>query len=76
MWILNESVYGPVHAQRGITFTLSGAGATVTSTLYIPARATSNNTEVFCKVADGTFTNIQTSGPANLIIQGKNIKNT
>ena len=35
VWILNGSAYGPVHQQRGITFTLSGAGAVITSTLYI-----------------------------------------
>ena len=73
MWILNGSVYGPVHAQRGIRYALSwdGSRATVTSNLYIPASATNNNTEVMCKVADGTFTNVQTSNSSNLTIQGK-----
>ena len=50
----------------------SGAGATVTSTLYIPARATNNNTEVICKVVDGTLTNVQTSNSSYLTVQGKN----
>ena len=73
VWILNGSVYGPVHQQRGITYiTLSGAGATVTSKLYTTASATNNNTEVICKVADGTFTNVQTSNSSNLTVQGKN----
>ena len=71
MWILNGSAYGPVHQQRGITFTLSGAGTVVTSTLYIPASATNNNTEVICKVADSTFFNVQTSNSSNLTVQGK-----
>ena len=71
-WKLNGSGYGPVHQQRGITYTtLSGDGASVTSTLYIPVTLTNNNTEVFCKVADGTLTNIQTSNQSNLTIQGK-----
>ena len=72
MWKLNGSGYGPVHQQRGITFTLSGDGATVTSTLYIPASATNNNTEVICKVADGTLTNVQTSNSSTLTVQGEN----
>ena len=72
VWYLNGSAYGPVQAQRGITFTLSGDGATVTSNLYIPASATNNNTEVICKVADGNFTNIQYSNPSNFTVQGKN----
>ena len=72
VWILNGSGYGPLHQQRGITFTLSGAGAVVTSNLYIPARATNNNTEVICKVVDGTLTNVQTSDSSNLTVQGKN----
>ena len=71
MWILNGSGYGPLHQQRGITYTLSGAGATVTSNLYIPARATNNNTEVICKVADSTFSNVQYSNSSNLTVQGK-----
>ena len=72
VWILNGSTYGPVHQQRGITFTLSGTGAKVTSTLCIPARATNNNTKVICKVADGTFSNVQTSNSSNLTVQGEN----
>ena len=50
----------------------SGAGATVISTLYIPASATNNNTEVMCKVVDGTLTNVQTSNSSYLTVQGKN----
>ena len=73
VWILNGIAYGLVHQQRGITFTLSGAGAIVTSTLFIPCNSTSNNnTEVICKVADGTFINVQTSNSSNLSVQGKN----
>ena len=71
-WVLNGSAYGQVHEQRGITVTQSGTGATVTSILYIPASTTNNNTEVICKVADGTFTNVQTSNSSNFTIQGKN----
>ena len=71
-WILNGSVYGPVQAQRGIKFTSSGAGAVIKSSLYIPASATNNNTEVICKVVDGTFFNVQTSNSSNLTVQGKN----
>ena len=71
VWILNGSGYGPVHQQRGITYSLSGAGATLTSNLYIPASATNNNTEVICKVADSTFTNVQTSNSSYLTVQGK-----
>ena len=74
VWILNGSAYCPVHAQIGITYTTlsSGAGATVTTNLYIPASATNNNTEVICKVVDGTFTNVQTSNSSNLTVQGEN----
>ena len=71
MWILNGSGYGPVHTQRGITYSIRGAGATVTSNLYIPASATNNNTEVICKVADSAFSNVQTSNSSKLTVQGK-----
>ena len=73
VWILNGSAYGSVHQQRGITYSLRGAGATITSALFIPSNSTiNNNTEVICKVGDGAFTNIQTSNSSNLTVQGKN----
>ena len=66
-----------IHAQRGIRLVpATPTGGAVSSTLYIPSNSTNNNTEVMCKVVDGTFTNIQTSEPANLTIQGENINNS
>ena len=72
-WYLNGAAYNAVHVQLGIRIVpATPTGGVVSSSLYIPARATNNNTEVICKVADGTLTNVQTSGPANLTIQGEN----
>ena len=71
MWILNGSVYGPVHQQRGIIFTLSGAGAVIKSSLYIPCNSTiNNNTDVMCKVADSTLNNVQISNSSKFTLQG------
>ena len=70
-WVLNGSAYGQLHQQRGIAVAQSGTGATVTSTLDIQASATNNNTEIICKVADGSFTNVQTSNSSIFTVQGK-----
>ena len=73
-WYLNGSGYNAINAQMGITVVLATpTGNMVTSSLYIPSSSINNNTEVFCKVIDICFTNILTSGPADLIIQDENI---
>ena len=76
-WYLNGSAYNAIYAQRGITVVPNPPTGTMTSsTLYIPSNSTNNNTEVFCKVADAYFTNVQTSELANLTIQGENTNNS
>ena len=75
-WYLNGSGYNAIHAQRGIRVVPNAPTTVVSSTLYIPSNPINNNTEVFCKVIDVTFTNIQTSEPAYLTFQGENINNS
>ena len=77
-WYLNGSGYNvTVHRPMGITFLPNQpTRGVVSSGLYISSYSTNNNTEVFCKMIDITFTNIQTSGPANLTIQGENSNNS
>ena len=70
-WYLNGSAYNGVHVQMGIRVVPNPPTTVVSSTLYIPSNSINNNTKVFCKVIDTTFTNIQTSEPANLTIQGE-----
>ena len=74
-WYLNGSGYNAaLHVQMGMTVVpATPTGNMVTSSLYISSSSINNNTEVFCKVIDISFTNIQTSGPADLIIQGESI---
>ena len=76
-WYLNRSGYNAVHVKRGIRVVPSTpTGGVVASSLYIPSNSTNNNTEVICKVIDISFSNIQTSEPANLTIQGENTNNS
>ena len=70
-WYLNGSAYNAVHVQMGIRVVPNPPTTVVSSILYIPSNPINNNTQVFCKVIDATFTNIQTSEPANLAIQGE-----
>ena len=77
-WYLNGSGYNDtVHRTMGITYLPNQPiGGVVSSSLHIRSYSTNNNTEVICKVTDITFTNIQTSGPTNLTIQGENSNNS
>ena len=77
VWFLNRSGYNAVHVQRGIRVVpATPTGNMVTSSLYIPSNSINNNTEVICKVIDISFTNIKTSEPANLTVQGENTNNS
>ena len=72
-WSLNGTGYGTEHAQMGITYVIDPpTGDTVSSHLIIPSNsAINNNTQVVCRAADVTFSNVLTSLPANLTIQGE-----
>ena len=72
-WSLNGTGYGTKHAQMGITYVIDPPiGASVSSHLIVPSNSTiNNNTQVVCRAADVTFSNVLTSLPANLTIQGK-----
>ena len=71
-WFLNGSGYNPENALMGITVVPGTNSKSETSSrLYVSSNPTYNNTEVYCKVIDINFTNIQTSGLTNLAIQGK-----
>ena len=72
-WTLNGTGYNAEHEQRGITFiTDSPTATTVTSHLMIPSNSSINNkTIVMYRTADVTFSNVLTSQPATLIIQGE-----
>eukprot|EP00731_Ephydatia_muelleri_P003119 Em0001g3119a len=71
-WSLNGTGYGTVHAQMGITYVIDPpTGDTVSSQLIVPSNSTiTNNTQVVCRAADVTFSNVLTSLPTNLTIQG------
>eukprot|EP00731_Ephydatia_muelleri_P003116 Em0001g3116a len=71
-WSLNGNGYGTPHAQMGITYVVDPpTGDTVSSHLIVPSNSTTNNnTQVVCRAADVTFSNVLTSLPANLTIQG------
>ena len=73
LWILNGTAYSLEHAQRGIRFISdSSTGTTTSSRLIIPSNPSiNNNTVVMCRTADATFSNVLTSEPANLTIQGE-----
>eukprot|EP00731_Ephydatia_muelleri_P003049 Em0001g3049a len=73
VWMLNGTVYGSNHAQRGIIYvTDPPIGANISSRLIIPSNSTINNgTEVMCKTIDSTLNSILASEPANLILQGE-----
>ena len=72
-WSLNGTGYGTEHARMGITYVIDPpTGDTVTSHLIVPSNSTiNNNTQVVCRAADVTFSNVLTSLPANLTIQGE-----
>ena len=72
-WSLNGTGYGTKHAQMGITYVIDPpTGAIVSSHLIVPTNSTiNNNTQVICRTADVTFSNVLTSQPANLTIQGE-----
>ena len=72
-WSLNRTGYGTEHAQMGITYVIDPpTGTTVSSHLIVPSNsAINNNTQVICRTADVTFSNVLTSQPANLTIQGE-----
>ena len=72
-WMLNGTGYGTEHAQMGITYVIDPpTGATVSSHLIVSTNSTiNNNTQVICRTADVTFSNVLTSLPANLTIQGE-----
>ena len=72
-WSLNGTGYGTQHAQMGITYVIDPpTGATVSSYLIIPTNSTiNNNTQVVCRAADVTFSNVKMSKLANLTIQGE-----
>ena len=72
-WMLNGTGYSTVHAQMGIKYVIDPpTGDTVSSHLSVPSNSTiNNNTQVICRAADVTFTNILTSEPTNLTIQGE-----
>ncbi|KAL5517645.1 hypothetical protein EMCRGX_G003232 [Ephydatia muelleri] len=71
-WSLNGTGYGTQHAQMGITYVVDPpTGDTASTHLIIPSNSTiNNNTQVDCRAADVTFSNVLTSLPANLTIQG------
>ncbi|KAL5517632.1 hypothetical protein EMCRGX_G003214 [Ephydatia muelleri] len=71
-WTLNGTGYNIEHAQMGITYVIDPpTGDTVSSHLIIPSNSTiNNNTQVVCRAADVTFSNVLTSQPSNLTIQG------
>ncbi|KAL5517644.1 hypothetical protein EMCRGX_G003231 [Ephydatia muelleri] len=71
-WLLNGTGYSTEHAQMGITYVIDPpTGDTVTSHLIVPSNSTiNNNTQVVCLAADVTFSNVLTSLPTNLTIQG------
>ena len=73
LWTLNGTAYNANHAQRGIVAAPSVlTGATVSSQLIIPSNSNiTNNTQVVCRAADVTFSNVLTSLPTNLTIQGQ-----
>eukprot|EP00731_Ephydatia_muelleri_P003071 Em0001g3071a len=71
-WMLNGTGYGTEHAQMGITYVIDPpTGDTVSSRLIVPSNSTiNNNTQVVCRAADVTFSNVLTSQQTNLTIQG------
>ena len=72
-WSLNGTGYDTEHAQMGITYVIDPpTGDTVSSHLIVPSNSTiTNNTQVVCRAADVTFSNVLTSLPTNLTIQGE-----
>ena len=72
-WSLNGTGYGTEHAQMGITYVIDPPTEnTVSSHLIVPSNSTiTNNTEVICRTADVTFSNVLTSQPSILTIQGE-----
>ena len=72
-WSLNGTGYSTEHAQMGITYFIDPpTGDTVSSHLIIPSNSTiNNNTQVICRAAGVTFSNVLTSLPTNLTIQGE-----
>ena len=72
-WSLNGTGYGREHARMGITYVIDPpTGDTVSSHLIVPSNSTiNNNTQVVCRAADVTFSNVLTSLPTNLTIQGE-----
>ncbi|KAL5517598.1 hypothetical protein EMCRGX_G003179 [Ephydatia muelleri] len=71
-WSLNGNGYGTQYAQMGITYVIDPpTGDTVSSRLIVPSNSTiNNNTQVVCRAADVTFTNVLISQQTNLTIQG------
>ena len=72
-WSLNGTGYSTNHSQMGITYVFDPpTGDTVSFHLIVPSNSTiNNNTQVLCRAADVTFSNVLTSQPANLTIQGE-----
>ena len=71
-WVINGTAYSTSHEKRGITVVINSPDINgITSTAHVQASAANNNTELICNVADSSFSNIQTSGPSRLLIQGK-----
>ena len=74
-WLLNGTIYGSKHAQRGITYVIDPPiGDRVSSRLFIPSNSAINNgTEVKCKIIDSISSIANMSEPANLTIQGDRV---
>ena len=72
-WSLNGAGYGTQHAQMGITYVIDPPTEdTVSSRFIVPSNSTiNNNTQVVCRAADITFTNVLKSQQTNLTIQGE-----
>ena len=71
-WTLNVTGYNAEHEQRGIMYIIYAPSATsVSSHLMVPSNSAINNTIVMCRTADVTFSNVLTSQPAILTIQGE-----